>query len=284
MQKRQRNRSFTGVKGLLRRNQLPVAAFRHIGIITGRIVAIIPNRPGRPGRTIHNRWPVRIRNRIDRSRIKIPAWSNHPPPAKAAIMPSSLPVTTIPAHQVTLMKPTDITMPARMRARPVLRLRTTIPVVPRRFMSIIITVRMPRIFSHGRLHQPGHGESEQYRELPFHRADPSIRTKIITSGAVVAEVNSSKVQEPVLDELTAQKQEPGCPWYTCTGHTPGQCDAGYCGPKYLQNLHQPPTPPASLHRHQPRRPDDYRPAERPQRHRSRYQPRHSELRYWLNSG
>jgi len=105
-----------------RRQSPPVAsATRHIGIIAGRIVAVIPElrRQGRwRQRHPDRRRLKRIGIGIDRRRIKIPDRPDHPPPAEATAMAPVKPVAAAPLAIIALMEMTDIAMPAQAVLRP----------------------------------------------------------------------------------------------------------------------------------------------------------------------
>src|SRR6185312_2422537 len=92
---------------LLRRHHLPRhRAGRRVGIIGLARRAEVPGIGD--ARANHHRRHIRIRERIDRPWIEVPAVADGPPPAEAPVVPGMNPAAMLPAREVTLMEMVDV--------------------------------------------------------------------------------------------------------------------------------------------------------------------------------
>lgn len=90
-------------------------ASRHVGIIAGRIGAVIPVSRRRIGnrRRDRGRWrrQIGVGIRINRFRIPVPVESDNPPPALAPAMRAMEPAAAAPDGEIIAMKAVYVAMP-----------------------------------------------------------------------------------------------------------------------------------------------------------------------------
>src|SRR5512137_1499173 len=79
-------------------------AYRHIGVIAGRAVAVIIDlrRPGDRRRRRDDRWQVGVGIGVNRLRVVIPGRTDDPPPAVAAAMRAVDPASAPPVLEIVV--------------------------------------------------------------------------------------------------------------------------------------------------------------------------------------